>query len=55
VVSIKVEKTGYLIENLSYCYSGTNLFVPKTKYIELKRDDVYDASIKNYYTNKDFE
>lgn len=53
--SIKVEKTGFLTENLSYCYSGTNLIAPKTKYIELKRDDAYDASVKNDYANKDFE
>jgi len=53
-VNVKVEKTGFLQEELSYCYSGLN-FTPKTKYIELKHDDAYDASMKNDYANKDFE
>lgn len=52
---IQVEKIGFLSENLSYCYNGTNLFTPKEKFIVLKRDDAYDASIKNDYANKDFE
>lgn len=36
--SIKVEKTGYLTENLSYCYSGTNLFAQKMTVKEIEED-----------------
>jgi|TARA_Y100000385_G_C12983783_1_gene589688 hypothetical protein len=54
-VNVKVEKTGFLTENISYCYNGITLGQPKTRYIELTNDDAYDASILTDYANKDFE
>ncbi len=54
-VNVKVEKTGFLTESLLYCYNGMTFGSPKTRYIELKNDDAYDASITTDYANKDFE
>jgi len=55
---IKTEKIGFFDETLSYCCRNNNLrniFTPYTKYIELTRDDAYDASFKDDNANKDFE
>lgn len=54
-VRVKAEKTGFFTEKLTYCYNGNNFGKPKTKYIELPRDDAYDASMITDYANKDFE
>src|ERR1051325_947237 len=54
-VSVRIEKTGFLTENFSYCYDRNNLFQPETKYTELSHDDAFDASVKDDYANKDFE
>ena len=54
-VNVKVEKTGFLTENLSYCFNGMTVGQAKTKYIELPNDDAYDASVITDYANKDFE
>ena len=51
-VNVRVEKIGFLVENLNYCYEK---FTVVKKYIELNRDDAFDASISNDYSNKDFE
>ncbi|MGM0650169.1 MAG: hypothetical protein ACQES1_06630 [Bacteroidota bacterium] len=54
-VNVKVEKPGFLTEKMLYCYSGTNIGEPKTRYIELTQDDAYNASTITDYANKDFE
>ena len=54
-VRVKAEKTGFLTEELTYCYNGNNFGKPKTKYIVLPNDDAYDASVITDYANKDFE
>jgi hypothetical protein len=54
-VNVKVEKTGFFTQSLSYCNQKNLPFGKATKYVELKRDDAYDASIQNDYANKDFE
>jgi hypothetical protein len=54
-VNVKVEKTGFIPQSLEYCNQKTLPGAKVTKYIELQKDDAYDASILNDYANKDFE
>src|SRR4051812_7584658 len=54
-VSIKIVKTGFLTENLSFCDKKNAAIIPKTLYVELKRDDSYDASLKIDFANNDID
>jgi len=54
-VSIKIVKTGFLTEILSFCDKKNAAIIPKTLYVELKRDDSYDASLKIDFANNDID
>jgi hypothetical protein len=54
-VSIKIMKTGFLTESLSFCDKKNAAVIPKTLYVELKRDDSYDASLKIDFANNDID
>ncbi len=53
-VNVKVEATGFLTHEFTYCYAGHN-FTQKESFIKLLKDDAYEASVVNDYANKDFE
>lgn len=54
-VSVKIVKTGFLTENLSFCDKKNAAVIPKTLYVEMKRDDSYDASLKIDFANNDID
>ncbi len=54
-VTIKIVKTGFLTENLSFCDKKNAASIPKTLFVELKRDDSYDASLKIDFANNDID
>lgn len=54
-VTVRVEKIGYLIETITFCNKKNSADPPKTYYLEMKRDDAYDASIQTDIANIDIE
>ncbi len=54
-VTVKVTKVGFLDEKISFCNKKHSAAPPKTHYIEMKRDDAYDASIQTDIANIDIE
>ncbi len=54
-VTVKIVKTGFLTENLSFCNKKNAVTIPKSLFVELRRDDSYDASLKTDFANKDIE
>lgn len=54
-VSVKIVKTGFLTENLSFCDKKSAATIPKSLFVELKRDDSYDASLKIDFANNDID
>lgn len=54
-VSIKVVKIGYLIETITFCNKKNSPEPPKTYYVEMRRDDAYDASVQTDIANIDIE
>jgi hypothetical protein len=54
-VTVKVEKIGFLDETISFCNKKHSATPPKTYYLEMKRDDAYDASIQTDIANIDIE
>lgn len=54
-VTLKTEKTGYLQEIITFCNRKNAAELPKSYYIEMKRDDSYDASIQTDIANVDME
>lgn len=53
-ISVEVKNTGYLTDHRVINYQGLK-FKPVVEYIELAKDDAWEASIQNDYANKDFE
>ena len=51
---VKISKVGYLTEEFQYVYTGLN-FKPKIKFVELKPDARFNASMQTDYANNDFE
>lgn len=54
-VSVRIVKTGFLTENLSFCDRKSAATIPKTLFVELKRDDSFDASLKIDFANNDID
>lgn len=54
-VSVKIAKTGFLTENLSFCDKKSAATIPKSLFVELRRDDSYDASLKIDFANNDID
>ena len=54
-VTVIVKKVGFLSEKIEFCNKKKMTKPPKTHYIEMKRDDAYDASIQTDIANIDIE
>lgn len=54
-VTVIAKKIGYLTERIEFCNKKGMTAPPKTYYIEMKRDDAYDASIQTDIANVDIE
>lgn len=54
-VTVQVEKIGYLRETITFCNKKHSAKPPKTYYVEMTRDDAYDASIQTDIANIDIE
>lgn len=54
-VTIIVKKLGFLTERIEFCNRKDMTKPPKTYYVEMKRDDSYDASIQTDIANIDIE
>ena len=54
-VTVKIVKVGFLNETISFCNKKHSAAPPKTYYVEMKRDDAYDASIQTDIANIDIE
>jgi hypothetical protein len=54
-ITVKVEKTGFLTENISFCNKPNYAPPPKTYYLEMKKDDAFDASEATDMANIDIE
>jgi len=54
-VSIRIVKTGFLTENLSFCDKKNAAVIPKSLYVEMRRDDSFDASLKIDFANNDID
>jgi hypothetical protein len=54
-VNIKVEKVGFLTEYITFCYKPNYAPPPKTYYVEMKKDDAYDATEATDMANIDIE
>jgi len=54
-VTVIAKKVGFLTERIEFCNKKKMTDPPKTYYIEMKRDDAYDASIQTDIANIDIE
>ncbi len=54
-VTVEAKKVGYLTYKISFCNKKTSATPPKTYYIEMERDDAYDASFQTDIANVDIE
>ncbi len=54
-VTVKAEKVGFLTQTVTFCNRKTAAKLPKSYYIEMVRDDSYDASIQLDIANVDME
>lgn len=54
-VTVIAKKIGFLTERIEFCNKKKMTAPPKTYYIEMKRDDAYDASIQTDIANIDIE
>ena len=54
-VTVTVEKMGFLKETITFCNKKHSATPPKTYYMEMKRDDAYDASTQTDIANIDIE
>lgn len=54
-VTVKIVKTGFLTENLSFCDKKNSATIPRSLFVELKRDDSFDASLKTDFANNDID
>ena len=54
-IKVKVEKLGYLTENIEYCNLKTSEDVPKDVRLILIKDDAYEASVPLDIVNEDIE
>jgi len=54
-VTVHVEKVGFLRETITFCNKKHSAKPPKTYYVEMTRDDAYDASVQTDIANIDIE
>ncbi|MFK5982868.1 MAG: hypothetical protein QM499_08140 [Flavobacteriaceae bacterium] len=54
-VTVIIKKIAFLTERIEFCNKKNMTSPPKTYYIEMKRDDAYDASIQTDIANIDIE
>ncbi|MCH9660219.1 MAG: hypothetical protein K0U54_04825 [Bacteroidetes bacterium] len=54
-VTVIARKVGFLTERIEFCNKKKMTKPPKTYYIEMQRDDAYDASIQTDIANVDIE
>lgn len=54
-VTVIAKKIGFLTERIEFCNKRDMTKPPKTHYIEMKRDDAYDASIQTDIANVDID
>lgn len=54
-VTVVVKKVGFLTEKIELCNKKNMPKAPKSLYIEMKRDDAYDASVQTDIANVDIE
>jgi hypothetical protein len=54
-VNIRVEKVGFLTEKITFCNNSSNAVPPKTYYVEMKKDDAFDATEATDMANIDIE
>ena len=54
-VTVIAKKIGFLTEKIEFCNKKKMTKPPKTHYIEMKRDDAYDASVQTDIANVDIE
>ncbi|MBX2828395.1 MAG: hypothetical protein KTR22_09535 [Flavobacteriaceae bacterium] len=54
-VTVIAKKVGFLTERIEFCNKKKMTKPPKTYYIEMKRDDAYDASVQTDIANVDIE
>lgn len=54
-VTVKAEKVGFLTQTVTFCNRKSAAKLPKSYYIEMVRDDSYDASIQLDIANVDME
>lgn len=54
-VTVIVKKVAYLTERIEFCNKKDMTKPPKTYYVEMQRDDSYDASIQTDIANIDIE
>lgn len=54
-VTVKAEKVGFLTQTVTFCNRKSAAKLPKSYYIEMTRDDSYDASIQLDIANVDME
>ena len=54
-VTVVVKKTGFLTERIEFCNKKDMSKPPKSYYVEMRRDDSYDASVQTDIANIDIE
>ncbi|RLD33068.1 MAG: hypothetical protein DRI83_09925 [Bacteroidetes bacterium] len=54
-VTVRAEKVGFLIETITFCNKKESAKPPKSYYLEMHRDDAYDASVQTDIANIDIE
>jgi len=54
-VTVIVKKIGFLTEKIEFCNKKDMTKPPKTYFVEMRRDDAYDASIQTDIANIDLE
>lgn len=54
-VTVMAKKIGFLVERIEFCNKKGMTSPPKTYFIEMQRDDAYDASIQTDIANVDIE
>lgn len=54
-VTVIIKKIAYLTERIEFCNKKNMTAPPKSYYVEMKRDDSYDASIQTDIANIDIE
>lgn len=54
-VTVRAEKVGFLTQTITFCNKKETAKPPKSYYIQMQRDDAYDASVQTDMANIDIE